>query len=579
MANVMVLPENVVNKIAAGEVVERPASVVKELVENAIDAGATDISVELLKGGKSVIRVRDNGCGMGSEDARRALQRHSTSKIAEASDLFCISTMGFRGEALPSIAAISHLEITTKEKGATAGTRIVATGGRIEEVRECGAPDGTEVVVHDLFFNTPVRRKFLLTKRAELSRIASVITWHALARPAIGFSLISDGQEVLKVPPVKTLLDRLSSLFGTETTRRLVPLEMEKDGVSLAGFISKPELTRGNRTGQYFFINARPVRDKILSFAVFDAYVGVLPSKRHPVVFLFLQIEPHEVDVNVHPTKREVRFRNAYMVQDFLRGALRDTLATVDLSTEMELASRESVMREPRTTYTTRKRGGVTERVPGKEVSQEPLPWETEGVPVEERPVERELHALGQMRNLYILCEGPEGLAIIDQHAAHERILFEKLMRLYKEESSEVQGLLAPVVVNLTASEFVLASDYLKMFRALGIMVEKFGKNALKIDGLPSCLGGIDAEALVRDMIGELAGEAKGNALDEEVAELVAGKACHSAVKKRDVLKNAELQGLVDDLFRCANPYACPHGRPTIVKITAEELDKKFKRG
>ncbi len=578
MASIKLLSESVINKIAAGEVVERPSSVAKELVENSIDAGATEISVAVLKGGRSLIRVRDDGCGMAPEDAKLALERHSTSKISDASDLFSVRTMGFRGEALPSIAAVSRLELTTKEKGSVAGTRIVTVAGRVEDVRECGAPDGTEVVVRDLFFNTPVRRKFLRTERAELSRIASTIIWYALARPAIGFTLTADGQELIKAPAVKSLRDRIASLFGLGTVDSLITVDLKDNKFKLNGFISKPTLTRGNRTGQHFFINGRPVSDRILNFAVFDAYAGLLTSGRHPVVFLFLELEPNEVDVNVHPTKREVQFRSAATVRDLFRGALMDALGKADLSREIQLTPVETVAREYKEPYLTKEQGGVIERIPVKELSQETLPWESDAGVLYEEGRSSELRALGQIKNLYVLCEGPEGLAIIDQHAAHERILFEKLLHFYKKGSKEVQNLLSPVVINLSAAEFIFACDCLGIFNALGIITEKFGKNAIKIDGLPACLGEVDPEPLLHDLIGELLEAGKGKAVDDELVERVAMKACRSAVKRSDALKGEELQRLVDDLMRCESPYNCPHGRPTIVRISTEELAKKFGR-
>ena len=577
MTRIRRLPEAVVNKIAAGEVVERPASVVKELIENSIDADATVISVEVRRGGKSLIRIRDNGCGMARDDALLALERHSTSKITGADDLFTVRTMGFRGEALPSIAAVSRIELTTKEQGALGGTRVTVSGGRVEDVRETGAPDGTEIVVRDLFFNTPARRKFLRSDRVELSHIVSAVTWQALARPGIGFTLIADGEEVIEAAPTSDARGRVSSLFGPDIAREIIPVGGKDEAITLTGFIGKPGLTRGNRSAQHYFINRRPIRERMLNFAVTDAFGGLLPLRRYAVVFLFLEVGSGEVDVNVHPAKREVRFRNVYRVRDLVRETIADALGNADLSPGMGLAGLRGAVGESTAGYVTRMDRKTIERIPVESLTREPLPWEErEGVLA--GPGKKAILAIGQIKNLYVVAETPEGLAIIDQHAAHERVLFERVMSLYRQRNAVIQPLLIPAVVNLPVSEFVLAHDYLDVFKALGIGVEDFGKNSLKIDSLPACLGSVDPERLIRDIVGELAEKGRSAAVEDEMAELVAKKVCRAAVKRRDSLKGEELQRLVDDLLSCENPYTCPHGRPTIVKISMEELDKKFGR-
>jgi len=577
MSRVRVLADGVVNKIAAGEVVERPASAVKELVENAIDAGASEISIEVRAGGKSLVRVRDNGCGMGREDAVLALERHTTSKISDAADLFAIRTLGFRGEALPSIAAVSRLELTTKERGALAGTRVTVEGGGIGEVKETGAPEGTEVVVRDLFFNTPARRKFLRSERTENSYISSVVMYQALARPETGFTLITDGDEVLKTPAAAKAIDRIGTLFGVELAGELISFEGENGPISARGFISAPEVTRGNRTGQHFFVNARPVQDRILSFAVADACEGIVPAKRHPVVFLFLEIDPREVDVNVHPAKREVRFRNGSLVRDLIRGALSHALRSSGRAAGGGFTAPRPPVSEPVARYETRSEGGLISRIPIAPPRQEPLPWEGAGEAAPETGTER-LRPIGQIKNLYVICETPEGMAIIDQHAAHERILFEKMMRLSERGEGEVQRLLIPAVVRLSAPEYALVSDHIGTFTSLGIGVELFGNNDVKVDHLPACLGAVDPERLMRDVLGELAEEGRSRAVKDEMAARVAMKVCRAAVKRSDPLRGEELERLVADLLRCRAPFTCPHGRPTIIRMSAEELNKKFGR-
>ncbi|MCX6356161.1 MAG: DNA mismatch repair endonuclease MutL [Candidatus Aureabacteria bacterium] len=576
MARIKLLPESVANKIAAGEVVERPASVVKELIENSIDAGATEIWVEVRKGGVSLVRVRDNGCGMGREDALLALARHSTSKISEASDLFCIRTMGFRGEAIPSIAAVSRMELTTKEPGALSGTRISAEGGKVGDVRDVGAPDGTEVVVRDLFFNTPVRRKFLRSERAETSQIASTVISEALSMPRIGFTLIADGEELIKAPAVEKSLDRISSLLGPEIAKGLLICEGKRGAISLAGFISGPELTRGTRADQHFFVNGRAVQDKILSFAIADACSGILPAKRHPVAFVFLEIDPSEVDVNVHPAKREVRFRDASLVRDLVRSALSGALGGSGMFRESGVSPFADAVREPEDGYQTKGGGGVFERAPIAPPTVGYLPWEGSDVLLDEKA--DRFRPIGQIRNLYIICEDAEGMVVVDQHAAHERILFEKVMAIHEKGKGELQSLLLPVSVSLSAAEAALMDGYRETFRSLGLGVEAFGKNAVKVDHLPACLGDVNPERLVRDVLGELMEEGRGRAVRDGIAEIVARKVCHAAVKRRDSLNAEQMQKLIDDLLKCVTPYTCPHGRPTMFRMSKAELDKKFGR-
>ncbi len=572
MGRIRLLDEAVINKIAAGEVVARPASVVKELVENALDAGAGRVEVEIRGGGKTLVRVRDDGCGMSRDDAVLALARHSTSKISGAADIFSIRTMGFRGEALPSIAAVSRLEIVTKERGALSGTRLSVEAGRAGDPRETGAPDGTEVTVRGLFFNTPARRKFLKGEAAESAQIAAILISEALARPATGFTLSSDGAELLNAPPAVSPRERIAAIFGAELAAALLPVSGGAGPARVDGFVSPPGITRGNRAAQHFFVNGRPVQDRVLSFALADAGEGIYPARRHPVAFIFVEIEPGEVDVNVHPAKREVRFRNAGLVREMVRNAVSGTLR----GTAGRAAARAAF------TYESRGIGGAVERVPAAAETQGALPWGREGrvsgaAPAVAPPAHG-LRVVGQARNLYVICEDGDGLAVIDQHAAHERILFEKLMRRRAEGSGELQRLLIPAVADLSVHERAIAGAHLDALRSLGFGIEPFGSGAVKIDHLPACLGAIDAAALLHDVLAELAAEGRSRSVRDGVAAAAARKVCRAAVKRRDRLRDEELARLVDDLMRCESPYTCPHGRPTIIRVSAAELDRKFGR-
>jgi DNA mismatch repair protein MutL len=592
MARIKLLPEQLVNKIAAGEVVERPASVVKELIENAIDAGAKDISVEVRKGGKAFIRVRDDGCGMDRDDLLLSLQRHSTSKIETADDLFKIETLGFRGEALPSIAAVSKMEITSKPSGAFAGRRVKITGGKIEEDVEAGAPEGTEITVSELLFNTPARQKFLRAIRAETSYVIAEVTRQALAHYTVGFTLVVDGDEVFRVAVAKEPLERITALFDANAAKQLMPVEAEKEGVRMRGFVSRLDLTRSTKKDQCFFVNKRPVECKALTFAIADVYSGMLPPRRFPVVFLYLEINPALVDVNVHPTKRVVKFQNEFFIRDIVREAVIDVLGKADLSQMLGFGDGVEAVREVPSAYVTRMELGVIERLPAAQPGGE---TGTETEPAAETkaggetgtetsaclfPAEKSsLRPVGQIQYLYVICETPEGMAIVDQHAAHEKVLFERIMQIYKEKAGEVQTLLTPVVVQLPANEFVVARDYIPIFKLLGFRVEQFGKNALKIDGVPACFRTIDAERVIRDVIADVFEGGKSmTVIEREMAERVAKKACRAAVKQRDILNREEIDRLLEDLLKCENPYTCPHGRPTIIKISKEELERRFGR-
>ncbi len=559
MGNISVLPEAVINKIAAGEVVERPASVVKELVENALDAGASQVEVEIRNGGKSLVRVRDDGCGMGRDDAVLAIERHSTSKIAGADDLFAVRTMGFRGERSPR-SRPSRGSRSSRREGGARRDQVFGRGGRAGEARDAGAPEGTEVTVRDLFFNVPARRKFLKSEAAENPASPPPSRRRRSPARAPGSPCAPTGRSSQALPGGLPAGEDRLPLRRRSSRRRCFLFEASAGG-ALRGFVSPPGITRGNRAVQYLFVNGRPVQDRILSFAVSDACDGFIPARRYPVAFVYLEIEPREVDVNVHPAKREVRFRNAALARDLVRNAVSQALG----GTGRPRAA------GPAFTYESRAREGAVERVPvaaeggvprpPETSARPPLGAETAVLPLEEAEPAHRLRVVGQVKNLYVVCEDADGIAVVDQHAAHERILFEKVMRAREEGGGELQRLLIPSIVELSAHERALAAEHLEAFRSLGIGLEPFGKHALKVDHLPACLGAADPEALLRDVLAELAAEG-GAGRSGTVAAAVAARSAAPPCGWRDPLRGGSSGASVDDLMRCRSPFTCPHGAP-----------------
>lgn len=575
MNRIRLLPEHIANQIAAGEVVERPASVVKELVENSLDAEARHITVAVQHGGRSLIRVTDDGHGMSPDDALLALERHATSKIQRAEDLYRISSLGFRGEALPSIASVSRFVMITRERGALSGTRVEVAGGKILSVREEGAAEGTTVEVRNLFFNLPARRKFLRSDTTELAHIEHIVTLCALAHPHVSFRLVVDDRELFHLAPVRELPPRLRELYGADLTQRLVPVSWREADVEITGWIGQPGVSRADRLQQLLFVNARPVESRVLQHAIREGYHTALMRGQYPVTFLFVRLDPAAVDVNVHPTKREVRFRDEPTVRRVVTEAVQRALARPEPHPTLRpLPVSVSVGALPPAA------GGqpsplAAPSAPALPASAEWLPPLATEIPAEENTRWKILGVIGR---LYVVVESPEGLVLLDQHAAHERVLFERMLKTLEQPAAPSQRLLLPVTLELDARDADCLRQHLATLQRLGFGLSEFGARSFLVDAIPPYFPDGDLPGVLRRILDELrqTGEQihTRRLSDEQIATTV----CRHAVKARDPLHGAELVALLTQLHRCELPYTCPHGRPTMIQISYAELEKKFRR-
>lgn len=636
MSKIRILPDIVASKIAAGEVVERPASVVKELIENAIDAGARRISVEVEGSGKRVIRLADDGEGMSRDDALLAFERHSTSKLASADDLDRIATLGFRGEALPSIASVSKILLRTKTAAEVAGTEIALEGGKIKSVRECAWTEGTEIHVRDLFFNVPARRKFLRSDMTELFHITNVVTHYALAYPHLAFALKHEGRQLLDVTPVENARDRAYQVFGADFLSALVEIDHGTEAVRVRGFTSRPTSVRTTREAQYFFVNGRYVKDRLISKSLGEAYRTMIPSGMHPAAILFVEVEPEEVDVNVHPAKTEVRFRRPTLVEAAIREAI--TKALTEKKPILEIRPRmqrppEVRAVEPQPSSEVRRLSAEALRLqspvekPLKSPAQPSLqlgfadrtkappapshppparhtPETSESAPEVEASASSDVLAsihpgggrsprfetaapsstplpirpLGQVRESFIVAASPEGLLLIDQHAAHERILFERFRRRYRERSVETQPLLLPRVIELTPAQAVTFDHIKDELEAIGCELGQLSGRTLVIKALPTDVPLEQAETLIREILDVIEAEKRTLAI-EDIRDCIAARfACRAAVKVNEPLTDEMMLWLVQELLSCTTPSNCPHGRPTILKLSVREIERLFHR-
>ncbi|HYL47117.1 MAG TPA: DNA mismatch repair endonuclease MutL [Candidatus Limnocylindrales bacterium] len=664
MSKIRILPENVANKIAAGEVVERPASVVKELVENALDAGARSVRVETESGGKRLVRVTDDGSGMNHDDALLAFERHATSKLRTADDLLSIATLGFRGEALPSIAAVSRLVLETRAAEEEQGTRVEFAGGKLIGVKPAGAPVGTSISVADIFYCVPARRKFLKSETTELGHIASLVTHYALAHPETKFVLKTPTQEILNCAPVEKLSERVYQTFGRQSLEELmeVPaveapvrsaitepaLEADEQAATLrvSGFASRPEVQRSNRNGIYIFVNRRLVRDRLLLHAIGEAYRNIVPPGVFPVVLLFLEMACQEVDVNVHPAKIEVRFRHPQFVHDFTRDALRQALAAARPIAGFPAARAAAAAAIPGGAAGAAQGGasagaafgadGLRGYAPAADASGLPGPpraeipaamaasagvaadFELSGAP--ERPIPQrlqfgsegavdfgapvapgagvaaeeiavpesgalpsaeeiaDLKPLGQVNASFIVAVNGEGLWIIDQHVAHERVLFEQHLRARREGALGGQRLLVPLVVELSPRQLVIFEQIGEELRANGFEAELMGARSVAIQAAPAGIASGDAEKLLFEILDGIARENQAISIDSLQSKIAASTSCHAAIKVNTPLDGVKMEWLLGELAKTEYPMSCPHGRPVVLRYSVREIERAFKR-
>jgi len=674
MGKIHVLPEHVANKIAAGEVVERPASVVKELLENSLDAGSTRIKVQIEAGGKRLIQITDNGCGMVRDDALLAFERHATSKIKNAEDLLSVSTLGFRGEALPSIASVSRLHLETRAGEEPTGTIVEINGGKIFKVEEAGLPEGTSITIRDLFFNTPARKKFLKAESTELSHIASLVTHYALAHPDKHFELHSATNAVLVAPPVAGYSERVYQVFGKDTLDQLIavaamqPLahvglpqpppwrrEAEEDAgprdpgeMRAHGFVSKPETQKLNRNSIYVFVNGRLIRDRLIQHALTEAYRNILPPTVYPVVLLFLELPTAEVDVNVHPSKTEVRFRQQTVMHDFVRDSVRAALmkarpvpqfineisahasaspsltpgaqqAAAQLSVAQQSGAQFSegnahrfapdtsesrLLNQPANIGDFQLHAPVPPSVSGRfqfdggiqvegnaavALARAPqvVPWNGCTPPIPDEPEEinptlapvlTSLKPLGQIRESFILAVNREGLWIIDQHVAHERVLFEKILKQRSAEKVESQRMLMPLILELTPAQQAVFTEISDELAGNGFEAEPFGTRSIAIKVAPAGIEACDIEHMLHDLLDQISHEEQILNMDTVRARIAASVACHAAIKVNMPLEQNKMEWLLAELAKTDCPMSCPHGRPVVLRYSLKDIQKAFKR-
>jgi DNA mismatch repair protein MutL len=642
VGRIRVLSDHVANQIAAGEVVERPASVVKELLENSLDAGAARIRIDVEGGGRQLIRVEDDGCGMVRDDALLAFERHATSKIRSSDDLLRISTLGFRGEALPSIASVARVRLVTRPPEDKSGTEIEIAGGKILRVEDAGSAPGTTLEVRDLFFQVPARRKFLRSEQTELAHVTQVVTNYALAHPDKHWELHTPSHCLLQAAPVKNAAERIFQVFGRETLDQLLPVaaerKLEHGGVPepapwkrpanyapepagemrLTGFISKPELQRLNRNSMYLFINQRLVRDRLLQHALAEAYRNIIPPANFPVVLLFVELPAAEVDVNVHPAKTEVRFRQQAAVHDFVRDAVRATLMAARPAASFLGALESNALASPALTPALRADGSPEPSVGAETLLEQPqsdgppLSAEAESFVLAEKPLPPQeqrlefsaapaseplapedsaqaptergtlhslatLRAVGQLRGSFILAVNEEGLWIIDQHVAHERVLFEKLLRQREAEQVQKQRLLMPLLVELLPEQMVAFAEIAAELERNGFDAEPFGTRTLAIKAAPIGLEGRELERMLAEVLQQSPAQQQQN-LGTLQLRIAASIACHAAIKVNTPLDSAKIDWLLAELAQTEHPTNCPHGRPIALRYSYKEIQRAFSR-
>jgi DNA mismatch repair protein MutL len=671
MARIHVLSETVANQIAAGEVVERPASVVKEMLENSLDAGATRIKISIEAGGKKLIQISDNGCGMVRDDAMLAFERHATSKIKKAEDLLCISTLGFRGEALPSIASVSRLRLETRAPEEPAGTVVEINGGKIARVEEAGLPPGTSITVRDLFFNVPARKKFLKSESTELSHIASLVTHYALAHPDKHFELHSAANAMLVAPPVGGHSERVYQVFGREILDQLIPVAaqqaLERVGLPqpppwrrkeqddedsipkepgemrIHGFVSKPEIQKLNRNSIFVFVNGRLIRDRLVQHALTEAYRNIMPPTVYPVVLLFLELPAAEVDVNVHPSKTEVRFRQQSAIHDFVRDTARAALMKArpvpQFVSEISARATAGQALTPGAAWESslQGRGSVAESEIPQDGPHEGFTLRSQALPLmpanlqfdgsiavegnaaipvargmEHLPINPDfsetarnidtvpdhgcapalevgdeeptlsslttLKPLGQIRNSFILAVNEDGLWIVDQHVAHERVLFERVLKQRAAQKPESQRLLMPIVLELSPAQQAVFREISEELQHNGFEAEPFGARSVAVKVAPAGIEASAVERMLHELLDQFSREEQSLNLEKIRTRIAASIACHAAIKVNMPLEQNKMEWLLSELAKTDHPMACPHGRPVVLRYSVKDIQKAFKR-
>ena len=604
MANIQLLDQITIDKIAAGEVIERPASIVKELVENSIDAGATAVTVEIKEGGISFIRITDNGCGIPKSEVATAFLRHSTSKIRTVEDLNTVASLGFRGEALSSIAAIAQVELLTKTKDSMLGTRYVIEGGVEKKLEETGAKDGSTFLIRQIFYNTPARRKFLKSPMTEASHIHELMIRLALSHPEVSFEFINNQQVKMHTSGNGKLKDVIYYLYGREITMNLVEIDEVALGMKVTGYIGKPVISRGNRNYENYYINGRYVKSSVISKSIEDAYKDFSMQHKYPFTVLHFTMDGNELDVNVHPTKMELRFSKQQEVYNVVYETIQMALRGKEFIPKVELPEVTFPTPEPvkkvippqeerdLSYFMQRMQERVTDfhkKEQASQIRETPVYAEDKPIPVveqinmfEEKLLEKasipEHKIIGQVFDTYWLVEFNEQLYVIDQHAAHERVLYEKTLHGMKQRDYTSQVVSPPIILNVSMQEEIILKDHMQIFTSIGFEIEPFGENSYAVRAIPDNLFGIAKKELLIEMLDSLTDGITTQLAPDMIAEKIASMSCKAAVKGNSKLSYAEVSSLIVELLTLENPYHCPHGRPTIISMTKRELEKKFKR-
>lgn len=568
---IKVLNENLINKIAAGEVIERPANVVKELLENSYDSAADSIKIEIIDSGFKKIKISDNGIGMSKEDLLLCVKRYATSKIQQENDLFNIHSFGFRGEALFSIAQVSSMIIITKRECDAIGTRIEVEAGQIKKVEPTACSKGTIIEVNDLFFNTPVRKEYLRNKDLEFSQILHIVNKYALIKKSVSLILTHNNKEIINSPKTDSLLDNIISLYGPNFSKDLIEVKFLEGDFYLSGYISKPNLTRADKSEQSIYVNSRFVKDKIISESVYDAYKTLLFINRHPIFILNLEINSSLIDVNIHPAKEIIKFKDEDKIQDFVFRAIKKAIYNSELITETNIENKENIKPTKIYEFNLDKQTNLfnesnsTRKIQDKEISD-----------YLDNKILKDYKILGQINKTFIILEDNNGLIILDQHAAEERVNYEKYMSEFIKGAIKKQKLLDSKILELNTEQKNIALNNRGFLNSIGFEFEDFGENSLKVSSVPEIFGRLKS-VLFLDILNELVNN-KGKIIDKEIEERIIKFSCRASVKAGQELTNDEIRKLINNINNCENPYSCPHGRPISIRLSLGELEKKFKR-